>query len=330
MKAIVQDTAGPSPTDRPRPAAGPDEIVLDVARVLLRAIDHAAPARRRGFLGVPGGCLVGRTAEGVAVAVDPATPCGRCEHCLSGLSAACPNRTILGTRGRDGGLAEAIAVPTANLHPIPAGVDFDAALFAWPIGLGVAVGRRLQLAPEAYITVLGNGVSALAATAGLAVGHPATRLLSDDPLTAKIAAKWSLKHRGVAEAGRRHDQQAVVVFGATGGGDPLSVAAGMLRPRGRVAWCADGLDASREGLDGLRWIEGELFGHVSASIAEALSLLEAGRIDVTSLPRRRIEFDDAGLALSTGRPEELDGTVVVVGGDPRRDRRTRAVPIASV
>jgi len=314
MKAIVHDTAGPTlEGDHPSPAIGPDEILVETARVLLSAGDHAAETRRRGFLGVPGRHVVGRVREGELVAIDPTIPCGRCPHCGTGLAAVCPQRRVVGHHGRDGGLADRIAVPEANLVPLPPGLDLDLAALAGPVGVGLALARRLQLAGASYVSILGDGPTALAAAAALATRHPATRILSDDPFTAAVAAKWSLKHRGVAEAGRRHDQETVAIFRT----DPaaLAIAAGMVRPRGRIAWCCEGIAPDADGLDALRRAEAELLGHATTSIAEGLDLLASAEIDPSPLLRRRIGLDDAPTALSTGRASDLDGTLVVVGDD---------------
>ena len=329
MRAIVHDTSGPSPTDLPTPTPGPGEVLVEVTRVLLRPIDHASVARRRGVLGVPGTRVVGRR-DDEPVAIDPTIPCGRCRHCASGLAAVCPYRVILGARGRDGGLAEAVAVPEANCHRLPPGLDPEIAVFAASVGMGIPLARRLRLADAAHLSVLGDGVDALATAAALATRHPGTRLLSDDPFTAAVAAKWSLRHRGVSEAGRRHDQEAVVVLDRDDTGkDTLDVAAGMLRPRGRLAWCCDRLAADEAGLDRLRWIEGELLGQISTSIPDGLRLLADGTLDATPLPRRRIELEQAAIAISTGRPAELDGVLVSIGEDVRAVRRDRAAGTAS-
>jgi len=329
VRAVVHGTAGPAPTDLPTPTAGPGEGLVEVTGVLLRPIDHASFARPRGVLGVPGTRIVGRR-DGETVAIDPTIPCGRCRHCASGLAAVCPHRVVLGARGRDGGLAEAIAVPDANCHRLPPGLDPDIAVFATSVGMGIPLARRLRLADDAHLSVLGDGVDALATAAALATRHPATRLLSDDPFTAAVAAKWSLRHRGVSEAGRRNDQEAVVVLDRdAAGNDTLDVAAGMLRPRGRLAWCCDLPSAADAGLDRLRWIEGELLGQISTSIPDGLRLLADGGLDATPLLRRRITLEETAIALSTGRPAELDGVLVSIGADAGTVRRDRAARTAS-
>lgn len=319
MKAVVHDTAGPMLKEHSDPVAGAGDAIVSVSRVLLASGDHAGLARRRGFLGIPGSRLVGADLDGRLVAIDPEVPCGRCAHCRGGLAAACPERTTIGARGRDGGLAERIAVPGSNLVAIPASVEPDHATFAGPVGLGSSLARRLRLPEHAFVSVLGDGVASLAAAAALAARHPATRILSDDAFTASVAAKWSLKHRGVSDAGRRHDQEAIAVFSTDPGA--LAIAAGMLRPRGRIAWCCDGVSPDSEGLDGLRRIEADLLGHSAASVRDGLELLATGTLDPTPLLRRRIGLAEAAIAMTTGRPADLDGTLVVLdegGGATRR------------
>ena len=168
MRAIVADPGAAALAMRQDPPTGADEVLLRPRRVLLLAADHSAWSRRRGFLGVPGACVMGVVErptnaqadlpKGMRVVIDPVLPCGRCVHCRSGLAAVCPDRTIAGLRGRDGGLAELMALPAANLLALPDSIDDDRAAFALPIGTAATLERRLGLREEDLVTVLGEYV----------------------------------------------------------------------------------------------------------------------------------------------------------------------------
>lgn len=325
MRAIVADPGAASLAVRQDPPTGAEEVLLRPRRVLLLAADHALPSRRRGFLGVPGSCVVGVVerpadrladlARGTRVVIDPVVPCGRCGHCRSGLAAVCPDRTVAGLRGRDGGLAELMAIPAANLHLLPDSIDDDRAAFALPLGTAATLDRRLGLREEDLVTVLGDGAAALLATAVLRTRLPRTRLLSDDPATARIAAQWSIRHRPLDEAGRRHDQDAVVL--AEVSPRLLDAACGMLRPRGQLALMADGVEPWHAGvLASLRRLEATVVLAGLGRVADGLAILRRRAIDPLALLRRRASLEDA-VGLLLGAAPELDGTLVQIGHEPR-------------
>src|SRR5207237_1247103 len=156
------------------PLAGICRTDLEIARGYL------------GFRGTPGHEWVGD----VLAADDPALvgrrvvgeinlACGVCPACRAGLGRHCPTRRVLGIAGADGGFAELIAVPAANLHPVPDTVTDREAVFAEPLaaafeildqmpGLAgartvvlkttVAAEHRLDLAPAVIneVTILGS------------------------------------------------------------------------------------------------------------------------------------------------------------------------------
>jgi len=60
----------------------------------------------------------------VTVAID--VTCGHCRHCLSGETQRCPAMQRIGFE-RDGGHADYVAVPTANLVALPPEISYEAA-----------------------------------------------------------------------------------------------------------------------------------------------------------------------------------------------------------
>ena len=75
------------------------------------------------------------TGEGDRVVVNPGLSCGRCAACLAGRDNFCPDYKMLGEQTQ-GGQAEYVVVPAANLVPAPrARVPLDdAALASIPTG----------------------------------------------------------------------------------------------------------------------------------------------------------------------------------------------------
>jgi threonine dehydrogenase-like Zn-dependent dehydrogenase len=286
------------------PSPAPNESLVRVRRVLLAAEDHLDFARRRGFAGVPGSLFGGVVeqsgargpAVGARVVAEAAVPCGTCAACRSGLSPACPDRTIAGLLGRDGALAELVAMPSAQLVELPEAVDDDRAVFAPLLGTGLLLDRRLGLGEAAFITVIGRGVAPIAATLALRARHPRARLLSDDPQTAAAAERLSLAHRPIGDAGRRRDQDAVVDFDVAGNG-----------------W--ESIDASM--LRSLRHVEASLHGVGRGLAADGLPLLARRSIDPLPLLARRVGLEEAASWLGGGSPSDLDGTLATIGSEPR-------------
>lgn len=100
-------------------------------------------------------------AEGTLVAVDPATPCGKCEWCERGHTNLCPNVRFLGYAPTNGALAEFVCVPVSSLHVVPP--DLTPADGAILETLGVAI-HAIDLAQIRFmdtVVVLGCGAVGL-------------------------------------------------------------------------------------------------------------------------------------------------------------------------
>ncbi len=105
-------------------------------------------------------------------------PCGQCEYCLSGRENLCSHRQGFFGFDRDGGFAEYVALPEANLVPIPDPVPFeqaailsDAVATSWH-----AVRTKADLRPGQTAVIVGLGglglhaVQAVRACGGIAIG----------------------------------------------------------------------------------------------------------------------------------------------------------------
>jgi NADPH:quinone reductase-like Zn-dependent oxidoreductase len=172
--------------DAPDPAPRPGWAVVNVRAC---ALNHLDLFQRRGFerVRIPlphisgadvSGVVVEPGASGVAagqrVMVQPGLSCGRCARCLAGEDNFCPAYDVLGYQS-DGGYAEYVTVPPANLIPIPDHVtDVDAAAFplafltAWQM-----LFARARLRPGETVLVLAAGSGVGQAAIQLARAHHA-------------------------------------------------------------------------------------------------------------------------------------------------------------
>jgi NADPH:quinone reductase-like Zn-dependent oxidoreductase len=100
----------------------------------------------------------GTVAVGTRVMLQPGLSCGRCAACLDGRDNECPRYDVLGYQS-DGGYAEYVRVPLANLIPIPDTIGFVEAsafpltfLTAWHMLI-----TRARLVAGERVLVLGAG-----------------------------------------------------------------------------------------------------------------------------------------------------------------------------
>ena len=183
MKAVVvHEHGGPEVLryeERPDPVAGPGEVLI---RIRASALNHLDLWVRRGLPGhefplpmILGSDGAGEVAglgpgtqgiePGARVAISPGHSCGLCPACLTGQDNLCKHYGIFG-ESRDGTCAEFVAVPAANVIPLPDDLPFpDAAsvglvfLTAWHMLV-----ERCQIRPGDRVLVhaAGSGIGSAA------------------------------------------------------------------------------------------------------------------------------------------------------------------------
>lgn len=97
---------------------------------------------------------------GTRVIVDPALSCGACYNCRAGQSNICPNGGLIG-RDQDGGFAEYLTAPAANVFVLPAEVAGDEAPLIQPMTTCLHAQRLARIIPGEAVIVLGLGVTGL-------------------------------------------------------------------------------------------------------------------------------------------------------------------------
>jgi len=156
----------------PEPVPGPGEVQVTVKAAALNHIDlwmrRGLPSMKIDLPHIPGGDVCGVVSglgagvagvkEGDRVVLNPGLTCGRCRECLGGRDNLCASFRMLGEHTQ-GGMAEKVVVPVANLVPAPANVD-DASLAAVPITF-ITVWHMLvdnaRVKPGETVLVLGAG-----------------------------------------------------------------------------------------------------------------------------------------------------------------------------
>jgi (R,R)-butanediol dehydrogenase / meso-butanediol dehydrogenase / diacetyl reductase len=164
--------------ERPEPAAGPGEVVVEVALCGICGSDV------HGYLNgimIPLGTVMGHEAVGTVfevgegvngwssgdrVAVKPIPQCGECPYCQKGYYSLCPlafQRAIGISPEHDGAFARLVKVkyPQTMLFRLPDEVSFEEAVLVEPLATSLHGVRLSNLKPGDSAVVIGAGTIGL-------------------------------------------------------------------------------------------------------------------------------------------------------------------------
>ena len=228
----------------PVPTIGPGELLVKVATCGVCGTDlkkihtgsHSAPRifghEMSGTI-VKIGEGVTRFALGERVVVHHHVPCGECYYCRKGTPAQCPLYKKVGvTAGFEpsgGGFAEYIRVmdwiaASRGVVHIPDGVPFEQAAFLEPLNTVLKGVKRLNLAPDDTVLVIGQGPIGLMHAA--LARRTGAQVLTSDFYTERhaIAAKFGLSHP--IYAGEENVVERVMAMTEGRGADAVILAVG--------------------------------------------------------------------------------------------------------
>jgi len=201
--AFFKEHGGPEKVvydDYRDPTPGPDDVVVRVGACALNHVDLLLlDGRFPPPEGLPhvNGCEVTGTIEtvgarvtglerGQRVIIFPGFACGGCEYCLRGEPTVCVKYGYLGAH-KDGGYAERVKAPAANILPLPEAIAFEAGA-ALPMAMVTAwhalvAQARLQPGQTVLVQAAGSGVGSAAIQIARLVGaRVITTVGSDDKL----------------------------------------------------------------------------------------------------------------------------------------------------
>jgi L-iditol 2-dehydrogenase len=160
---------------RPEPQAGPGEALVAIHSAGICGTDLSIFAGKipvahplvmghemvGTILELNGGVPPGRRLrQGDRVLVDPVVYCGACYQCSKGQVNLCPNGALMG-RDRDGGFSGTVAVPAANLYPLPPEITDTAGPLLQVLTTCIHAHRQTALFPGESVLVMGLGVAGL-------------------------------------------------------------------------------------------------------------------------------------------------------------------------
>ena len=181
MKALVK--ARPEPglwiLDVPRPAVGPQDVLIGVHKTSICGTDlHILYWDEWAQETIPVPMIVGHEFMGEIVEVGDGVEglkvgqrvageghitCGHCRNCRAGRRHFCHNHVGLGVT-RPGAFAEFVAIPAANVFPLPDHIDDDVAAVLDPLGNATHTALSFDLVGE-DVLITGAGPIGIMATA---------------------------------------------------------------------------------------------------------------------------------------------------------------------
>ncbi len=331
MKALVFEAPGRMPLrDRPRPVAGPGEVVVEVRAAGICGSDV------HGFTGQTGrrtpGVVMGHEAAGVVmevgsgvetvrvgdrVALRSILTCGACDQCTDGRANTCRNRRGLGM-ALDGAYAELVAVPAVLAVRIPESVSFHAAALVEPLAVALHAARAVRAGSHQRVLIAGAGTIGLLVLLALRAEGTGRVVVTDRSAHRLEAARLAGAEVTVLVSS---DDAVPAILDATGGGadvavDAVGIASALqqvvaaVRPGGRVI-CLGNSDPTVElPLQDVVSREVGLVGSYgfTTEFEEAIELIASGRLDPTSLVQHVAPLADGERLfgdLASGRLEAL-------------------------
>jgi len=95
--------------------------------------------------------------EGDRVAIEPAQPCMRCEHCLTGHHNRCPYVRFLGSPGMPGAFREYLVLDNHQVEKIPDSMSYDEAAMLEPLGVAYHAIGLADMKPDESVAIFGAG-----------------------------------------------------------------------------------------------------------------------------------------------------------------------------
>jgi threonine dehydrogenase-like Zn-dependent dehydrogenase len=216
-----------------------DDAVVRVVYAGICGTDLEILRGYAGFSGVPGHEFVGVVVEagdrflvGRRVVGEINVGCGVCGMCVRGLERHCPNRTVLGIKGRDGAFAEYLSLPSRNLHIVPDNVDDAEAVFTEPLAAAYEILEQVKVDPSWRVAVVGDG--RLANLIAQVLSTVVDRLRVFGKHERKVGLLRELGIDAVVEVESRDLNSYDMVVEATGSLTGYARAVELVKPRGLV------------------------------------------------------------------------------------------------
>jgi L-iditol 2-dehydrogenase len=252
--------------------------------------------------------MVGEMASGARVIIDPVLYCGHCFHCRIGQTNLCPSGGLIG-RETNGGFAEYVAVPAAQVFRLPDSIDLRIAPLIQVATTCLHAQRLGQVSLGESVAVIGLGVSGqlhvqLAKARGASKVIGISRSKFKNHLAKQLSADLTIESGpdAVAKVLEATDGRgADVVIECTGVMSSLADAIRMVRFGGRVLMF--GITSATSGelpFYDLYFKELTLINNRAATAQDfpvMIDLVDRGAVHLEPLVTHRMALDELGMAL---------------------------------
>jgi threonine dehydrogenase-like Zn-dependent dehydrogenase len=305
----------------PAPAAGLGEALIDVERVGVCGTDaeffsgqmaylHQGHSHYPMVLGhewcgvvVAVGDDVDATWIGKRVMGDTMLGDGTCRRCRRGVQHVCEHREEVGIRGgRDGALAEQLAVPVSSLHVLPDSVDAVLGALVEPGGNALRAARATEAGPGDRVLVIGPGTIGLLVSMFVRARGAEVHLMGITESSLAFARDLGFEDTWLHTV--PDDLVFDAVVDASHAAHIPALALDLVEPAGRVVYI--GLAGTPSHIDTrtLALKDVAAVGILSASpaLADTIAAYADGIIDPRPLVAATIGLDHVSVVLGGGRP----------------------------
>jgi len=300
MRALHFDGTRASVRDVPPPEPNAESAIVRVTLSGVCNTDLELVKGYLGFRGVLGHEFVGTVVQGPASLVGERVvgeinfACGGCSACRAGLGRHCATRDVMGILRADGAFAELVRVPIANLHPVPAGVPDELAVFTEPLAAAYEILEQVRIEPGMDCIVLGDGKLGLLAAQVLFAAGADVLAIGRHPEKLAILRRRGIQTRLASDATLG---PASLVVEATGSALGFARAVAALRPRGTLVLKSTHAEQPSVDLAPVVIHELHVVGSRCGPFPPALRALETNAVDVRSLIHERVPLARADEAL---------------------------------
>ncbi len=211
MKGLVKPSAAPGleMADVPEPEPGPNDVVIDISFTSICGTDlHIYDWDEWASATVPVGMVVGHEFSGVVSAIGSTVTdvdvgqrvtgeghltCGHCRNCRAGRRHLCPRTLGIGV-DRPGAFAERIAIPAANVFPLPDHVPLEMGSIFDPFGNATHTALEFDLAAEDVLITGAGPIGCMAAAIASHVGARHVVITDINDYRLDLASKLGATH----------------------------------------------------------------------------------------------------------------------------------------
>jgi len=249
---------------------------------------------------------------GTTVAMEPGVPCGRCKECRSGRYNLCPDVEFFATPPIDGAFSEYVVLPRDFVHPVPAGISFDAAALVEPLSVGVWACQKANVSLGTRVLITGCGpigaVCALVARARGADVVAVTDINAD-----RRAQIENLGFRTV-DPGQQELPEADVLLECSGAAPAIDQGIRALAPAATAVLIGmaptDTVQVPVGAIQGKEiWLTGTF--RYANTYPSAIELIATGKVDLDALVSAHYSLDEVEQALTHAKRHPADMKVMV-------------------